>query len=96
MLQQLLPPALRRSLKQTYQSVIDAGEGILTRRSPLVPPRSKVFVGAGEFVAVGQGFRQHFIEQGKLLPHEAVLDVGCGIGRMAVPLTDYLTPPRFI
>jgi ubiquinone/menaquinone biosynthesis C-methylase UbiE len=44
-------------------------------------------------VAIGEGFRQHFIALGGLKPHESVLDVGCGIGRMAYPLTSYLTPP---
>lgn len=32
-----------------------------------------------------------FIEPGGLQPTDRVLDVGCGIGRMAVPLTTYLT-----
>ncbi len=91
MIKQLLPPSLRKSLKQTYQNLLDTTEGVLTQRNPMVPPRSRVFVGAGEFVAVGQGFREHFIEQGGLKPHEAVLDVGCGIGRMAYPLTSYIT-----
>ena len=33
----------------------------------------------------------YFIRFGKLEPDDRVLDVGCGIGRMAVPLTRYLS-----
>lgn len=89
----LLPPALKALLKNTYQKTIDYGELLSGRRDILTPPRSKIFIGAGDFKLVGQEFKRHFISIGGLKPHETVLDVGCGIGRMAVPLTDYLTPP---
>lgn len=48
-------------------------------------------VGAADadFVRVGQEFKRLFIEAG-LQPHHAILDVGCGIGRAAAPLIDYL------
>jgi SAM-dependent methyltransferase len=43
------------------------------------------------FVRLGQRWASYLIELGDLKPHERVLDVGCGRGRVAVPLTDYLT-----
>ena len=48
-------------------------------------------VGAADadYVRVGQQFKQLFIDAG-LQPHHAILDVGCGIGRAAAPLVDYL------
>lgn len=48
-------------------------------------------VGAADadFVRVGQGFKSLFLDAG-LKPHHALLDVGCGIGRAAAPLVDYL------
>lgn len=48
-------------------------------------------VGAADadYVRVGQQFKRLFIEAG-LQPHHAILDVGCGIGRAAAPLVDYL------
>jgi ubiquinone/menaquinone biosynthesis C-methylase UbiE len=52
-----------------------------------------IAIGAGDFVRVGQEFKGYFINLAGLQPDERVLDVGCGIGRMAVPLTGYLTPP---
>lgn len=38
----------------------------------------------------GEQFLQYFIELGGLKPSDRVLDVGCGIGRLAIPLTQYL------
>jgi len=57
----------------------------------MVPPRTLHFVGDGDFKTVGQEFRRLFTQYGGLKPEHRVLDVGCGIGRMAVPLTDYLS-----
>ena len=57
-----------------------------------VPPDQLDFVGGGDFDEIGREFLRHFIEFGGLQPHHRVLDVGCGIGRMARPLTAYLSP----
>lgn len=48
-------------------------------------------VGAADadFVRVGRQFKELFVAAG-LQPHHAILDVGCGIGRAAAPLVDYL------
>ncbi|MBW4576928.1 MAG: class I SAM-dependent methyltransferase [Aphanothece sp. CMT-3BRIN-NPC111] len=62
----------------------------LGRQDPLIPPKHKCFVGDGDFKAIGEIFFQIFLELGALKPGEKVLDVGCGIGRMARPLTNYL------
>ena len=56
------------------------------------PPPHLHFVGDGDFHAIGQEFLRYFVEWGGLEPQADVLDVGCGIGRMAVPLTRYLSP----
>jgi SAM-dependent methyltransferase len=55
-----------------------------------LPPEEMNFVGSGDFDAIGREFVRHFIELGGLRPHHRVLDVGCGIGRMARPLTEFL------
>jgi len=63
----------------------------LFRRWFLTPPQGAGYtVGGGDFHKIGQHFRQHFIQLGGLQPQHKVLDVGCGTGRMAVPLTSYL------
>ncbi len=58
------------------------------------PPAESIYVGDGDYRAIGAEFLGHFVRLGRLEPHERVLDIGCGIGRMAVPLTQYLDPER--
>lgn len=45
------------------------------------------------FRVVGEEFFGYFVNLCGLQPHERVLDVGSGVGRLAVPLTGYLVPP---
>jgi SAM-dependent methyltransferase len=59
---------------------------------PVPPNELATFVGGPEYAAIGRMFRDRFIELGGLKPGERVLDVGCGSGRMAGPLTEYLGP----
>jgi SAM-dependent methyltransferase len=61
----------------------------------LLPPSEMIeYVGSGSdlatFQSIGRHFLGHFVDHGGLKPHHHVLDVGCGIGRMAIPLTGYL------
>ncbi|MEJ0048392.1 MAG: class I SAM-dependent methyltransferase [Rhodospirillales bacterium] len=58
---------------------------------PLVPPEHLNFVGGGGFLEIGNEFRAFFRDLGGLKRNDRVLDVGCGIGRMAGPLTAYLS-----
>jgi len=55
-----------------------------------VPPDDFIYIGGGNFQNIGNEFFRYLIELGGLQPHHKVLDVGCGIGRLAVPLTQYL------
>jgi len=71
--------------------VRDACDWVLGRTDPLVPPRKLVF-GIGGDLHVGERFLGWFKDLADLKPDEAVLDVGCGIGRAALPLTRYLSP----
>jgi len=56
----------------------------------LLPPRRLSFVGRGDFRSTGEEYLGHFRELGGLKPSDRVLDQGCGIGRMAIPLMGYL------
>jgi SAM-dependent methyltransferase len=89
-LRRAIPIPVRRSLKHLYLSALDLSD-MPARRREMVPPRTMYFVGDGDYKTVGLEFRKLFTEYGGLKPEHRVLDVGCGIGRMAVPLTDFLT-----
>jgi len=56
----------------------------------LVPPRRLWFDLHPDFRAPGERFRETCVELAGLRPDSRVLDVGCGVGRMAVPLTEFL------
>jgi len=70
----------------------DCVDVITGKREKLIPPRTMNFIGGGDFKAIGEEFLRYFKELGELKPDENVLDIGCGIGRMAAPLTGYLLP----
>lgn len=55
-----------------------------------VPPPELMLCGDGDFRAIGAEFLLHFVRRGGLSPTDRVLDIGCGVGRMALPLTQYL------
>ncbi len=83
-----------RSLKTALGAVsrclcdhLDVARG---KRDPLVPPARLHFVGKGDFITIGNEFFGYFKDLCGLQPEDRVLDVGCGIGRMARPLTGYL------
>jgi SAM-dependent methyltransferase len=79
---------VRDSLKLRALDLKDRMSG---RADRLVPPRRLDFVGHSDFVETGDEFLGHLVELAGLQPAHAVLDVGCGIGRMARPLTGYLS-----
>ncbi len=69
-------------------------QSVLKNRFLPSPDPNSVFVGDGDYRAVGGEFLGHFIRKGGLRPDARVLDIGSGIGRMAMPLTQYLDPAK--
>lgn len=87
---------LRGVVQRGVWFVLDAFEALLGRRDPLTPPRHLINVGSnqftrGDFNTIGQELFQYLVGIGGLAPGDRVLDVGCGVGRMARPLTGYLS-----
>jgi len=50
-----------------------------------------MLVGDDSFNETGQLLMKDLLEFAHLRPHENVLDLGCGFGRVAIPLTEYLS-----
>jgi len=74
---------------------MDIFDLLLGRRDGLTPPcRMRVqvgpFVDARYYKASGEDFFRYFRDLCAVRQHENVLDVGCGCGQLAVPLTKYL------
>jgi SAM-dependent methyltransferase len=88
-----MPRSMRWALRRTYFLPYDVADRLFAQRDDLVPPRSWIYDGGvedfkrtGEFVV-----RNQLVQLGGLTPNHRVLDVGCGIGRQAVALTEFLS-----
>jgi SAM-dependent methyltransferase len=81
-----LPQAMRTIRRRAFEVVALR----LTGGEALVPPARLHSVGDSDFRKTGEEFVALFRELVELSPSERVLDVGCGIGRMARPLAGYL------
>lgn len=79
----------RLAIRRAAFFPLDVFDFLAGRRDPLVPPRGLWFVGGGDFR--DNQLLESFIRIGDLQRQNRVLDVGCGIGKQAVPLTQYLT-----
>ena len=79
-----------RTLRRAILAAVDAVDATRGRRDPLRPPRRLQGVGRGDFTAVGNTIAGQLVDLGGLKEDARVLDVGCGSGRVAVPLTRHL------
>jgi SAM-dependent methyltransferase len=83
----------RRAASSLKLRLADTADLLCGRRDRFTPPRRLDFVGNSSFQATGEEFLLHFRELADLAPCDRVLDIGCGIGRMARVLTRELKPP---
>ena len=66
-------------------------QDLFAKRHPLMPPKGMIFTGSGSYLIVGKQFFSYFKKYGELTPNDKILDIGSGIGRMAVPFTEFLS-----
>ena len=83
-----LPIPLRYSVRR----IIYFPSDLFRNKNSLVPPKGMIFTGAGDYLKIGLDFFELFQKYGKLTTESSVLDIGSGIGRMAIPFTNYLSP----
>jgi SAM-dependent methyltransferase len=79
----------RHLLDWASAALVDARLWIRGKRDRELPPMRLRFVGVGDFRAVGEELKDLLIRFG-LKPTDRVLDIGSGVGRVAIPLTHYL------
>jgi SAM-dependent methyltransferase len=95
----IFPPArsqsfAARALTSLRLRGADLADSLTGRRDRLTPPRRmSLYVGHGDFRATGEEFLALFEQLAGLRPQDRVLDIGCGIGRMARALSGVLRPP---
>lgn len=82
-------PKWMRRMRKLFYAIPDLIDRITGKRPEMVPPRGMIFTGSGDFISQGEKFLTFFKEAG-LQPNHRVLDIGCGVGRMARPLTSFL------
>jgi ubiquinone/menaquinone biosynthesis C-methylase UbiE len=87
----LIPPELRFITRRLYYLPTDLLSKLLKKRDDLTPPKGLVFVGPGDFKEIGTDLVQQIHTVCEIRPDDKILDVGCGIGRIAVPLTRILS-----
>jgi ubiquinone/menaquinone biosynthesis C-methylase UbiE len=69
---------------------VDVFDSLVGRRKELVPPKGLIYTGRKEFEEIGDRMFQLFVKDYKLEPDYKILDVGCGIGRLARPFVKFL------
>jgi len=90
-----MPRQLRWALRRAYFAPVDLMERFWGDHDVMVPPFAERFTGyAGcDYITSGRGLAQVLVSYAGLQADSIVLDIGSGIGRLAVPLTRLITPP---
>ena len=89
-----LPPAFRFLARKIYFLPQDITSNKSINGIP-IPPKGLIYTGGGSFIETGNRYFKYFKEYGNITPQSHILDVGSGIGRMAIPLTQYLTHGKY-
>lgn len=83
----ILPVSLRYWVRKLYYLPLD----IFQKRADLIPPMGLIYTGNGNFEAQGKDWVAFFKANANLNENSQVLDIGSGIGRIAIPLAGYLS-----
>jgi SAM-dependent methyltransferase len=82
------------TLRDAKYFLADLVSRLSGRADPLTPPARLIARAGGcDFRWVGRDLVRVLADRGGLQPTARVVDIGCGAGRVALPLTEFLTPP---
>ena len=90
-----LPRPLKIFLKKIYFFLFDLKYYMGGGKHTMAPPPSKHFIGIENYLGIGKEFFSYFKDFGGLKPSDTILDIGCGSGRMAIPITGYLSEGEY-
>lgn len=85
-----LPVSLRFLVRRVYYYPTDLLNSISGKRHKYEPPKGKIYTGGGDFIASGKRHLRLLSLHTQLAPNHQVLDIGSGIGRTAIALTEFL------
>ncbi len=86
-----LPLPLKYAARWCYFWPLDMVNWLSGKQHPMVPPMRMCFTGSGDFIRIGEHYLSLFQQYGGLQAHHQVLDIGSGLGRMALPFTHFLS-----
>lgn len=85
-----LSPKMRLIGRKIIFSPVDILNTILGKRHKYEPLKGDIYIGSGDFITLGIHQLELLKVHLNLQPEDSVLDIGSGIGRTAVALTEYL------
>lgn len=94
--EQVLPGSAGTSLGIDLERRLDRVEQVLRGGAFQPPPDDLHPTGDGDYFMIGLEFLRHFVECGGLEPGDKVLEIGSGLGRMALPLACFLEDGEYI
>ena len=92
-----LPPGLKKRLKPLYLLCLDLRDFVSGHRRRGLPPTRLMLPQYGRrdsaaFCEVGKWFVSDLVTAAGLGPDHALLDVGCGLGRIGRAMSDFMSP----
>ncbi len=86
-----LPRRVRWMLRKIYLAPVDIADRLLGRQQDWLPPKADTFTGGvADFAGSGEMLVQALADVAGLTPSSHVVDVGCGVGRLAIPMASFL------
>ena len=77
--------------RKRFRKLIYYPTDLVTSRPSHIPAKGINFTGPGDFEKIGNEFFQYFRKWGNITPHSNILEIGCGMGRMALPFKNFLS-----
>jgi SAM-dependent methyltransferase len=88
-----MPRQLRWFLRRVYLAPIDVADRLLGRHNADLPSKAGTFTGAvHDFAASGEALVNALRDVAGMTTSSHVLDIGCGVGRLAIPSSRFLGP----